>query len=429
MSKTILSINAGSSSVKVSVYSLPEQNGNNPPRPQELAQISISGLTAPPTTITYSRGDQKIKSSEQTPSISGPEDAYEHILSTLISDPDLPALQKPDDVHYACHRIVHGGDYTTPVRIDQDTYHHLSALSELAPLHNAGALSIATAVHKACPSATNLAFFDSAFHATMPAASQTYAIDPAIAKRNKLRKYGFHGLSYAFITHAVAAYLAKPASRTNLIACHLGSGCSVTAIRAGRSLDTSMGLTPLSGLPGATRSGDVDPSLIFHFTNHAGDLAPKATADMHLTTAEQILNQESGWKSMTGTTDFGAITSRAAEGDEWCALAEEVLVDRLVGFIGGYFVKLGGEVDGLVFAGGIGEKGADVRKKVVERLGCLGFEVDGGRNEGLKGEGVVENIGVEGGKYKVLVVQTDEQGEMARQAGEMIGKGEVGTGK
>lgn len=171
-----------------------------------------------------------------------------------------------------------------------------------------------TAVHKACPQATNIAFFDSAFHATIPEASRTYAIDQKIAKRNKLRKYGFHGLSYAFIARSVSSYLDKPASETNLIALHLGSGCSISAIRGGQSLDTSMGLTPLAGLPGATRSGDVDPSLIFHFTNHAGDLAPKATKEMHLTTAEQILNQESGWKALAGTTDLGRSAQRPSKG-------------------------------------------------------------------------------------------------------------------
>lgn len=419
MSKTILSVNAGSSSVKVSIYTVPypiqDTTASNAShsRLQKCAEIQISGLTAPPATLTYTRGDHEVKD-QQVQNINGPEDAYQQILKTLVEDSGLTTISKPADVNFVCHRIVHGGDYDAPVRIDRDTYHHLEKLSALAPLHNAGALEIVTAVHKGCPDATNLAFFDSAFHATIPDQSKMYAIDPAIAKRNKLRKYGFHGLSYAFIAKACAAHLQKPVDHTNLIALHLGSGCSITAIRNGRSLDTSMGLTPLSGLPGATRSGDVDPSLIFHFTNHAGDLAPGTTKDMHLTTAEQILNKESGWKALTGTTDFGTISKRAGEGDAVCKTAFDILVDRLVGFVGSYYVKLGGEVDALVFAGGIGEKGADLRKAVVGKVGMLGFELDDKKNGALD-NGVVETVGVEGGRHAVLVCETDEQAEMAEQ--------------
>lgn len=420
MSKTILSINAGSSSVKVSVYTLSSTSTSTQQQtPDELAQIQISGLTAPPAKLTYTRGEHQIKGQELQ-DIHGPSDAYQRILATLIEDPGLDILNSHEDVHFACHRIVHGGDYDAPVRIDRDTYHHLGRLSALAPLHNAGALAIVDAVHEACPAAVNVAFFDSAFHATIPAEARTYAINQEVARRNKLRKYGFHGLSYAFIAKAVAAYLRKDPKDLNIIAAHLGSGCSISAIKGGESLDTSMGLTPLAGLPGATRSGDVDPSLIFHFTNHAGDLAPKATKEMHLTTAEQILNKESGWQVLAGTTDFGTITAKAAKGDEGCKLAFDILVDRLVGYIGSYYVKLGGKVDALVFAGGIGEKGAELREAVVRKVGMLGFELDGAGNGSLKGESVVESIGVNGARHGVLVCQTDEQAEMAGQCADLV---------
>lgn len=427
MSQNILSINAGSSSVKVSIYNIshpfqsPTTPGVSPPQPQKHAEIQISGLTAPPATLTYTRGDHKLEN-QQLPDIRGPEDAYQHILTTLIQDAGLPALNRPSDVHFACHRVVHGGDYDAPVRIDPDTYTHLEALSALAPLHNAGALAIVQAVRVGSPDATNIAFFDSAFHASIPDVSKIYAIDQDVAKRNKLRKYGFHGLSYAFIAKACAAHLRRPVRETNLIALHLGSGCSIAAIRNGSSLDTSMGLTPLAGLPGATRSGDVDPSLIFHFTNHAGDLAPQATKEMHLTTAEQILNKESGWKALTGTTDFGTITARADEGDAACKMAFDILVDRLVGYIGSYYVKMGGEVDALVFAGGIGEKGAELRRAVVRRAGVLGFELDEEKNGSL-GNGVVETVSMEGTRHAILVCRTDEQAEMAEQCAKIVAVG------
>ncbi|KAK3104330.1 hypothetical protein LTR53_018449, partial [Teratosphaeriaceae sp. CCFEE 6253] len=237
----------------------------------------------------------------------------------------------------------------------------------------------------------------------------------AVAKRNGLRKYGFHGLSYAFITRSVAAHLDKPVGELNIIALHLGSGASACCVRGGASIDTSMGLTPLAGLPGATRSGDVDPSLIFHFTHEAGKLSPGSTKGMHITEAEEILNKKSGWKALTGTTDFGTISAKAADGDEACGLALEMFVDRIVGFVAGYYVKLGGQVDGLVFAGGIGEKGVELRRAVVQRVRCLGFEVDDDLNAKPDGKKVVTDIGAKGSKHKVMICRTDEQAEMARQ--------------
>ena len=250
----ILSINSGSSSVKVSIYksSKPGQD------PIQLADAQISGLTAPPAKLSYQRGSENFKNQE-VQDINSNEDACAYILDHLVQDKNLSEISSRDDVNYACHRVVHGGDYPTAHVIDEGTYHHLEDLTDLAPLHNASALAIVKACMQALPKANNVAYFDSSFHATIPDAVRTYAIDPKVAKRNKLRKYGFHGISYAFITRAVAQYLNKPESETSLIALHLGSGASACAIKNGKSLDTSMGLTPLAGLPGATRSGDVDP--------------------------------------------------------------------------------------------------------------------------------------------------------------------------
>lgn len=182
-----------------------------------------------------------------------------------------------------------------------------------------------------------------------------------------------------------------------------------------------MGLTPLAGLPGATRSGDVDPSLVFHFTHDAGGLSPLSTRDMHLTTAEEVLNKKSGWRAIAGTTDFGEISDRAEEGDEACKLAFDIFVDRILGFVGSYFVKLGGEVDALVFAGGIGEKGGQLRSAIVSRLECLGFGLDAEANAKELGDEVVVEMSGKGAVHRVLVCQTDEQFEMARQCVEDAG--------
>jgi acetate kinase len=414
MAQVILSINAGSSSVKVSVYTF-KPSSSSPPT--SVADISIAGLTAPPVSLTYDRGDTSVAKKKKLDNISNAQDAFAAILEHLTSDQDLTQLQHPDDVAFACHRIVHGGSYSKPTRIDSDTYHHLESLSALAPLHNAGALEIVKAVHASIPKATNIAFFDSAFHATIPAETRTYMIDPAKAKQNGLRKYGFHGLSYAFIARSVASHISKPLDQLNIIALHLGSGASACAILKGKSIDTTMGLTPLSGLPGATRSGDVDPSLIFHFTHDAGQPSPGSSTALHVTRAEEILNKESGWKALTGTTDFGAVSEKAAQGDEAAKLAFDVFVDRLVAYIGSYFVRLGGEVDALVFAGGIGEHGGALRETVCKKVKCLGFKLDLGKN-GKLGDEIVQDVGQSQGQAqgkRILVCKTDEQAEMAEQ--------------
>lgn len=250
----ILSINSGSSSVKVSIY----KSDTKGRPPVQLADAQISGLTAPPAKFSYERGSEKIKNQE-VKNIHSNEEACENILDHLVKDKGLSEISSRDDITHACHRVVHGGDFATAQVIDEDTYHHLEELTDLAPLHNSSALGIVRLCTKALPNAQNIAYFDSAYHSTIPEAVRTYPIDQKRAKRNKLRKYGFHGISYAFITRAVAEYLKKPESETSIIALHLGSGASACAIENGRSLDTSMGLTPLAGLPGATRSGSVDP--------------------------------------------------------------------------------------------------------------------------------------------------------------------------
>lgn len=271
--------------------------------------------------------------------------------------------------------------------------------------HNSRSLKIVQAVSKELQHAKNVAYFDSAFHSQIPRHIRTYPISPKVASSNGLRKYGFHGISYAFIVKAVTPFINKPVSQTNIIALHLGSGASACAIRAGKSLDTSMGLTPLSGLPGATRSGSIDPSLVFHYTSEAGRLSSKSTKDMHITTAEEILNQNSGWKALTGSTDFGMISD---SDDEKCKLAFDIFVDRILGYIGSYYLKLRGEVDALVFAGGVGEKGIKLRNAVVEGAAPLGFKLDEAKNEKI-GDGVVEDISSKDAKHRVLVCKTDEQ--------------------
>lgn len=263
MGKIILSINAGSSSVKISVFSATE---GQPPK--QLAETQIDGLTAPPPKLKYTRGGTSVaKDKKLGEDIKTQDDAFKYMLDQLIDDKELKEITSKDDITHACHRVVHGGDYSTPKIINDDTYHHLEALTDLAPLHNASALEIVKSCMKTLPTTKNIAYFDSQFHQTIPEHIRTYPINQEIAKKNKLRKYGFHGISYAFITRSVADFLGKKEEDTSIIALHLGSGASACAIKNGKSWDTSMGLTPLAGLPGATRSGNVDPRSAFPHQN------------------------------------------------------------------------------------------------------------------------------------------------------------------
>jgi acetate kinase len=255
MAKTILSINAGSSSVKISVYSV-EAGG----QPKELVEARVDGLTAPPPKLKYIRdGKTVVKGQTIDQEISTQDEAFKFLVEELVNDRALTQVSKKKDITHACHRVVHGGDYAAPQIITQDTYHHLEALTDLAPLHNGPALEIVKSCMSTLPATRNIAYFDSQFHNTIPEHIRTYPINQEIARKNKLRKYGFHGISYAFITRSVAQFLGKKVEDTSIIALHLGSGASACAIKGGKSWDTSMGLTPLAGLPGATRSGSVDP--------------------------------------------------------------------------------------------------------------------------------------------------------------------------
>lgn len=257
----ILAVNGGSSSVKISVFSA--EQGQSP---TQIAESQVNGLTAPPAMLDYQRGGKTVvKDQEVDKKVKTQGDAFSLILDTLIKDDELPEVKSKDDIGIVCHRIVHGGDYTKPQLISDGTYHHLEELNDLAPLHNAPSLGIVRLCIEGLPSARNVACFDSQFHSTMPEHIHTYPINQEIAHKNRLRKYGFHGISYAFITRATAEFLGKASSDVSIIALHLGSGASACAIRGGKSWDTSMGLTPLAGLPGATRSGSVDPRSVNPF--------------------------------------------------------------------------------------------------------------------------------------------------------------------
>ncbi|THU99982.1 hypothetical protein K435DRAFT_837523 [Dendrothele bispora CBS 962.96] len=429
----VLSVNAGSSSLKISLYQalkyeIPSSNHEEPVK--LLLTSSISNISAPPakfsfkllsdadTTTTSNNDNNKNVKDQLIDSIKDHASAFAHFVHHLVNATGI----NQNRIAHICHRVVHGGDYHEPIVISDETYHHIENLSDLAPLHNGAALAVIKSCISDLPNANSIAFFDTAFHRSIPSHIASYAIDQTIAKKRGLKKYGFHGLSYAFILRSVAKFFQRPADSLNLIVLHLGSGASACAIRDGKSLDTSMGLTPLNGLPGATRSGAIDPSLIFHYTNKAGRIThdPNMAINLHVTQAEQILNSKSGWKSLTGTTDFAVISQRALEGSEMYRTAFDLFVDRILNYIGSYHLKLDAQVDALVFSGGIGEKSRELRKAVGQKLKCIGYNnLDDEKNTRVDDvEGSVVEIDVRTNnesEKRILVCRTDEQFEMARQ--------------
>ncbi|TFK28199.1 acetate kinase [Coprinopsis marcescibilis] len=428
----ILAVNSGSSSLKASLFvCLEEPVAHERSRAVELIlSLSLTSISSPSVAQFSFRSKRSQENQEESlDSIKDHAAAFSYFLDRLKKIASID----PERIGHVCHRVVHGGDYLDPVIITKESYSHIEKLSDLAPLHNGAALSVIEACISALPNAISIAYFDTSFHRSIPPHIASNATNQEVAKERGLKKYGFHGLSYSYILRSVANHLGQPVDTLNLVVMHLGSGASVCAIKNGRSLDTSMGLTPADGLPGATRSGAIDPSLIFHYTNRAGRIThdPSMAAEVGVTHAEEILNREAGWKSITGTTDFGKITSNAEldNPDPDVAtrnpnrLAFDLFVDRILDYVGSYHLKLDGKVDALVFSGGIGEKGVQLRATISKRVRCLGYQkLDETRNNDLDPKKEVIQISVEGTtegpgptdkQKRLLVCHTDEQFEMA----------------
>lgn len=302
------------------------------------------------------------------------------------------------------HRVVHGGsDFIAPTLIDEHVAERILGLSELAPLHNPGHHASIIAACTAFPDLPHVAVFDTAFHQSMPKSAYTYAIDPQVAAETGVRRYGFHGISHAVVSRRAAAHLERPVESLKQIVLHLGNGASVCAIDRGRSVDTSMGMTPLEGLVMGTRSGNIDPGAILHL------LRGGSTADE----IDALLNQRSGLFGFTGSNDFRDVREGAAAGDENAQLAIDVYVHRVRHYVGAYLAVLGG-ADTIVFTAGLGENAADLRALI-----CAGFEWCGIRiDEALNtaDERGARVISAPDSRVTVMVVPTDEEAEIARQS-------------
>jgi acetate kinase len=307
------------------------------------------------------------------------------------------------------HRVVHGGDrFAEPVLIDDDVEATIEDLSDLAPLHNPPNLDGIRVARAAWPDLPHVAVFDTAFHQTIPPEAYTYAIDRKTARRHHVRRYGFHGTSVAYVTRTAARRLDRDLDTFNAIVLHLGNGASVTAVRGGRSVDTSMGLTPLEGLVMGTRSGDLDPGVLFHLHRTGG---------LDVDELDDLLNRRSGMLGLAGAVDMREVHRMARAGDEEARLALGVYCHRIKHYVGAYVAELG-RVDAIVFTAGVGENDAWVRSHALAGLKPIGIEIDQVRNS--SDGGLARSISPDDAPVAVLVIPTDEELEIARQSLDLV---------
>jgi acetate kinase len=333
--------------------------------------------------------------------------AVDGLIDTLLARPDLAG-----GFAAVGHRVVHGGErFTVPTRIDTDVEAAIEALIPLAPLHNPPALAGIRAARARLPMVAHIAVFDTAFHATLPRRAREYALPRELAKRLGLRRYGFHGTSHAYVAAAAAHFLDTPLARLRLVSCHLGAGASVTAVEYGRSVETSMGLTPLEGLVMAKRSGDLDPGVVLAMWR----------SGLTLEEVSRLLDGQSGLLGLSGTADMREVERRAAAGDDPSRLALLVYAHRIRKYIGAYAAVMGG-IDGIVFTGGVGENSAVVRHRIAQRLEFLGAELDEDRNRDARVSALqrVAEISAAHARCPLLVVATDEQVAIAAAARQIV---------
>ncbi|MFI4984612.1 MAG: acetate/propionate family kinase [Solirubrobacterales bacterium] len=345
----------------------------------------------------------------------------------VLADQELPApqaridgaalrqaLDSPlADAHAIGHRIVHGGErFRAAVRIDADVETALRDLSDLAPLHQPKSLAALDAVTALLGELPAVACFDTAFHATLPAAAATYALPAEWSDRWRLRRYGFHGLSHAWVARRAPELLGRPAADLRIVSCHLGAGASLCAIAGGRSLDTTMGFTPLEGLVMATRSGSVDPGMLLWLLEREG-LSANELAD--------ALEHRSGLLGLGGTADMRELLIRAEGEDRRARLALEVYVHRLRAGVGAMVAALG-DLDALVFTGGVGERSAQVRALAVDGLGFVGLAIDAERNRAPIGDA---DVSASPASAATLVIAAREDLEIARQTRAALALGDA----
>jgi len=344
---------------------------------------------------------------EQIGEVGGVADYHTALLEVERRLIDHGAIQSFEMLDAVAHRVVHGGErFIEPVIIDDEVVEAIRELIPLAPLHNRANLEGIERMRKLIPNTPQVAIFDTAFHHAMPPSAYLYAIPMHLYKEYGIRRYGFHGTSHAYVAKEAAKILKRPLESLHLITLHLGNGASICAIEGGKSIETSMGFTPLEGLVMGTRCGDIDPGIVLFLEKEGLDV-------------DTILNKESGLKGICDHNDMRQVEEMALEGDEKAQLAIKIFVHRIKKYIGAYMALLG-RVDGLIFTAGIGEHSTLIRAEICHGLEAMGIVIDAKRNELHQ-----TIISSEESAVKVLVIKTDEAREIARQAEALLSVGKL----
>ncbi len=385
----VLVINCGSSSVKYNLIETSEQ--------KEICSGIVERIGAVTSIVKHEPAG--FKSIKDTRKIENHVQALKDIMNFLM-DSDNTAISSTDDIKAVGHRVVHGGEmFKDSVLIDEDVMDAIRQAFDLAPLHNPPNLKGIEAAKKYLPEIPHVAVFDTAFHHSLPAEAYLYGIPNRLYRRYKIRKYGFHGTSHYYVSRQYYKITDKPVEDTRVITCHLGNGASVSAVKGGKSIDTSMGFTPLSGLVMGTRSGDIDPSILFYLVEKE---------ELSLNNLHALLNKHSGLLGLSGyAADMRELTEEAKRGDRRCQQAIDVFCYDLKKYIGSYIAALNG-CDAIIFTAGIGENSAMVRRQSLENMESLGIEIDPGKNKSTE-SGTMQKISSDASKTEVWVIPTNEE--------------------
>lgn len=396
----IFVVNSGSSSIKYQLFKMPAEN------PVCSGLVERIGLDHP--TITHKvfiDGEEKVI--KLTPEELPDHEAGLKEVNQLLTEGNLAVIKDPADIQVVGHRIVHGGErFTTTTIIDAKVKEELKQTFQLAPLHNPASYLGIEVAEKIFTKATQIGVFDTAFHQTLPPKAYRFAIPNSYYTDFNIRSYGFHGTSHKYVTEQAAAHLGKTDSKC--ISIHLGNGCSMAAVNNGQSVDTSMGFGPLSGLIMGTRSGDIDPTVVFYLVNQLG---------YDIEQVSNLLNKRSGMLGLTGQSDMRDITAAIEAGDENAKLAYDLYAYRIKKYIGAYAAVLNG-LDAIIFTAGVGENDALIRELICSDLEYLGIELDLAVNK-VRAKGIKE-ISAASSKVKVLIVPTNEELEIAQQCYVMV---------
>lgn len=388
----ILVINSGSSSVKYKLFNVKDE--------RELARGIVERIGLKRSSLIHAAGEKELRLSKEIPN----HDTAIRLALDFLTHKEHGVIKDISEIDAVGHRVVHGGeDFSDSVVITKRVMKAVKSHCKLAPLHNPPNLLGIKVAKNLLPRIKHIAVFDTAFHQTIPPSAYLYALPYSLYEKDRIRKYGFHGTSHKYVSLRTAEILRRPLAKLRLITVHLGNGCSITAVKNGKSINTSMGFTPLEGLVMGTRSGNIDPAIVFYLMNEK-----KLTAHQ----VDNLLNKKSGLLGLSGvSSDMRDVYKAVKKGNKKAKLAFDVFIDRIQKYVGSYIVAMDG-ADAIVFTAGIGENHAPTRSAVCERLSFLGVKIDPKKNNSPAKEKIITT---KDSKVQVLVVPTDEELMIARE--------------